>query len=352
MPASRSAQLQSLHSTPTPGLLGGSDYARLKRLISDAGLMRKQPRLSLAIITINSLLFAGGFAVFALARNPWFAALDAVALALISGQLGFQLHDAGHHQLFRDRRKNTVVGFVTANLLLGMSYSWWVRKHNRHHANPNHVDLDPDITNPAITYTKEQALRRRGPIRLLARYQAFLFFPLLGLLAWSMHVAGVAFLLGPDARRRGLELVALLAHVVLYVSLLVCLLGPWTALLVIVIHKSVGGFYLASVFAPNHKGMLQTDDESELDFLRAQVLTSRNVRGGWLTDVLFGSLNYQIEHHLFPTMPRGRMRRAHPIVKEFCDREGVAFHETSLLGSYAELLGFLHLVGAPLRSPG
>ena len=296
-------------------------------------------------------MFGACLMVFWVTRSPWVVAPNAVALAVISGQLGFQLHDAGHHQMFRDRWKNTVIGFITANLLLGMSYGWWVQKHNRHHANPNHVERDPDINNPAIAYTEEQALRRRGPLRLLARYQAFLFFPLLGLLAWSMHVAGAAFLARRQSRYRRLEVLTLLAHVVAYVGVLVFALGPWEALLVIVIHKAVGGFYLASVFAPNHKGMPQTDDESRLDFLRAQIVTSRNIRGDWWTDLLFGSLNYQVEHHLFPRMPRNRLRRSSVIVQAFCAEMGVPYHETSFLGSYRELLRFLHRVGAPLRSP-
>lgn len=71
----------------------------------------------------------------------------------------------------------------------------------------------------------------------------------------------MAFLVGPRSRHRRLEAVTLLAHTGLYVGLLVYLLGPCSALLVITIHKAVGGFYLASLFAPNHKGMLQTSDE-------------------------------------------------------------------------------------------
>jgi fatty acid desaturase len=316
----------------------------------EAGLLEWQPRYYVGLAVVNSVLFGGCMAVFLVTRNLWIVVPNAVVLALISAQLGFQLHDAGHHQMFRIRWKNTAVGFVTANLLLGMSYGWWVQKHNRHHANPNHVERDPDINNPAIAYTEEQALGRWGPMRLLARYQAFLFFPLLGLLAWSMHVAGAAFLVRRRSRRRGLEALALLAHAVAYVGVLVFALGVWRALLVIAIHKAVGGFYLASVFAPNHKGMPQTDDDSELDFLRSQVLTSRNIRGAWWTDLLFGSLNYQVEHHLFPRMPRNRLRRSSVIVRAFCAQIGVPYHETSLLGSYGELLRFLHGVGAPLRS--
>jgi fatty acid desaturase len=143
--------------------------------------------------------------------------------------------------------------------------------------------------------------------------------------------------------------VTLVAHGLLYLGILTWLLGPWSALLVILLHKAAGGFYLATVFAPNHKGMLEVDEDSDLDFLRSQVLTSRNVRASWLTDFWYGSLNYQVEHHLFPSMARNNVSRAHSIVRQYCAEIGVAYHETSLLQSYRELLGFLHEVGAPLR---
>ena len=132
--------------------------------------------------------------------------------------------------------------------------------------------------------------------------------------------------------------------------LLILLVGPWRALLVIVVQKCVGGFYLASVFAPNHKGMPQIAKGEELDFLRSQVLTSRNVRSNPITDLLYGSLNYQIEHHLFPTMPRCNIRRAHKIVRAYCGEIGVQYYETSIYRSYHEILSFLHEVGAPLRT--
>jgi fatty acid desaturase len=131
---------------------------------------------------------------------------------------------------------------------------------------------------------------------------------------------------------------------------LVAAVGPWWALAAIVIHKCVGGFYLACVFAPNHKGMPQLLAGEKFDFLRAQILTSRNVRSHRVTDYFYGGLNYQIEHHLFPTMPRRHMRAAQPIVRDFCDRAGILYYETSIFRSYREILSFLHEVGAPLRA--
>jgi fatty acid desaturase len=301
------------------------------------------------VIVANSAMLALSLLLLVVLHNPWLQALDAAALGWVSGQLGFQLHDAGHRQMFEKGWKNNLIGVITGDALLGMSYGWWVMKHNQHHGSPNNIDADPDVNNLAIAYSQEQALQRRGPMRWLAAYQAFFFFPMLFFLGFSMHASSLAYLAGKDARRRWLELVVLFAHFALYVGVLIWLLGPWLALVVILVHKAVGGFYMASVFAPNHKGMPQTDANTRLDFLRSQVLTARNVRANPITDLWYGSLNYQIEHHLFPAMPRNRLRAAHRIVKQYCDEIGVPYYETSMWRSYRELLAFLHEVGRPLR---
>jgi len=323
---------------------------RLLERIDAAGLLVKQPLYYVLVLTVNLLAFAVCLALLALTREAWQTLLVAAVLGVVSGQLGFQLHDAGHQQMFSSRRANTLIGLLTADGLLGMSHGWWVDKHNRHHGKPNHVDLDPDIDVGVIAYSREQAEEKTGLLRYLAAHQAYFFFPLLFGLAWRMHVSGVEFLARRRSPQRRAEAVILAVHAVAYLALFVAMLGPWRALLAIVVQKCVGGFYLASVFAPNHKGMPQVERGQELDFLRSQVLTARNVRAHWLTDLLYGSLNYQIEHHLFPTMPRRNVRRAHAIVRDFCAELGVPYYETSILQSYREILSFLNEIGEPLRA--
>jgi fatty acid desaturase len=294
------------------------EYTILKRRIQDAGLLEKRPGYYALSITTNTVVLIFCLVVLFTVGSIWGQALAAIGLAIVSGQLGFQLHDSGHRQMFASGWKNAFVGLVTADVLLGMSYGWWVQKHNRHHGNPNDVDLDPDIKVGAIAYTDEQASARRGAGRLAAMYQAYLFFPLTTLLAWSMHLTGITYLVKEPSRYRRLEFGLLAVHAVIYLGAMLYFLGPWSALMVVLIHKGVGGAYMASVFAPNHKGMPQTDGVTRLDFVRTQVLTARNVRGHPLTDLWYGSLNYQIEHHLFPGMPRLNMRRAQPIIRQFC----------------------------------
>jgi len=333
-----------------PAAKNERDYAVLKRRIQDAGLLKKRPSYYALSITTNVLLWTLCLVFVFAVGTVWGQALGAVGLAIMSVQLGFQLHDSGHRQMFDSPGKNALVGLATADLLLGVSYGWWVQKHNRHHGNPNDVDLDPDIKVGAIAYNDEQAQARRGAGRLAAMYQAYLFFPLTTFLAWSMHVAGYSYLLKESSRYRRLEAVLLVVHALVYLGAMLYFLGPWSALMVVLIQKGIGGAYMAAVFAPNHKGMPQTDAASRLDFVRTQVLTARNVRGHPLTDLWYGSLNYQIEHHLFPGMPRLNMRKAQPIIANFCRERGISYHETSFLQSYRELLAFLNDIGAPLRA--
>jgi fatty acid desaturase len=334
-----------------------SDYAELKRRVRAAGLLEPEPCWYVTSLAVNGVLLTLALLCLVRFHEPWVQALDAVALGLISGQIGFQFHDAGHHQMFPKAWQNRLVGLVCANALLGVSFGWWVDEHTRHHANPNHLDMDPDIENVALVYSTEQALGRSGPLRWIAKHQAFLFPPLAAFGAWSMHAQAVGFLVSRRHPGRRVEIAILLAHAVLYAGFMVAVAGPWAALMIVLIEKAVTGLYVVSAVTPNHQGMPQTDGGDDLDFLRRQVLTARNVRSGRLTDLWYGSLNLQIEHHLFPRMTRRNLTRARPIVRQFCEEIGVPYHEVSMGRAYVELLRFLHDVGAPLRgratpSPG
>ena len=115
------------------------------------------------------------------------------------------------------------------------------------------------------------------------------------------------------------------------------------------VHQMLFGLYMGSVFGPNHKGMLMPQGNSPLDRLCQQVLTARNVRAHPVTDFWYGGLNYQIEHHLFPPLPRNRLKAAQATVRTFCEARAIPYHETSVWRAYRETLRHLHHVGAPLR---
>jgi fatty acid desaturase len=329
-----------------------SDYAMLSREVRRAGLLDKRPCYYGVKIGVNLLLLAAGWTAFALIGRSWWQLLVAAFLAAMFTQIAFVGHDAGHQQISGSRRVNDLLGRLHGNLLVGLSYGWWIAKHNRHHAHPNQVDRDPDIASGAIAFTQDHARSRRGMGAWLARSQAWLFFPMLLLEGLNLHVAGVRSLLGRTRARRRTRLAEaalLTVHVGGYLTALFWVLSPIHALCFIAVQQGLFGVYMGCSFAPNHKGMAIFAKNDKTDYLRRQVLTSRNIRGGRLTDLLLGGLNYQIEHHLFPSMPRPCLRRAQTLVRAFCTRHDVAYHETGILNSYAQVLRHLHAVGGPLR---
>ncbi|GAA0946893.1 acyl-CoA desaturase [Nonomuraea longicatena] len=327
----------------------GSDFARLARRITEAGLLERRPAYYAVRLAVLSIAFAGGWALFAWVGDSWFQIPVAVLLAVVFAQFGFLAHDLGHRQVFRTRRPSEIAGRVIGNLCIGLGWGWWTDKHNRHHANPNHEEHDPDVSPAVIVWSTGQVERSRGLPRMIAKYQAYLFFPLLTLEALHLHVASFKALARPNMRDKGWEFGLLLGHLAWYAGLVFTVLPPGKAVVFILVHQAAFGVYLGSTFAPNHKGMPTLTGETQLDFLRKQVLTSRNVRGGRLTDIALGQLNYQIEHHLFPHMPAPNLRRAQPIVQAYCAEVGVDYLETGLIDSYGQALRHLHAVGAPLR---
>ena len=162
-------------------------------------------------------------------------------------------------------------------------------------------------------------------------------------------MASVRALTRRAARRRSGERALITIHAVGYLAAVLLVLPPVKAAVLMMVQQGLFGLYLGCSFAPNHKGMPVLDAADRSDFLRRQVLTSRNVRGGWLTDFALGGLNYQIEHHLFPSMPRPNLRRSQPMIEGFCRQRGIPYCQSSLAGSYAQALRHLHAVGRLAR---
>jgi fatty acid desaturase len=326
------------------------EYTQLSRQIKQAGLLERRRGWYRARIGLNLALLAAGWAALAVVGDSWWQLVTAAYLAVVFTQLAFVGHDAGHRQISRSRPANDRVGLLHANLLVGISFGWWVPKHDAHHSNPNHEDLDPDISFTALAFTADQASSRHGLIRLVARYQAWLFFPLLLLEAAHLHLASAKAVLRGSGRANLVEGLLLVAHVAGYLTALVLVLSPLQVVAFVLVQQGLFGLYLGCAFAPNHKGMPTLTEADQLDFVRRQVLTSRNVAGSRLVDFVLGGLNYQIEHHLFPNMPRPNLRHAQPLVRAFCAQHGLPYVEASLFGSYAEAVRHLHTVGTPLRS--
>jgi len=297
--------------------------------------------------------FAAVFIAFWIIGDTWWQMFTAAAFAVLFTQTAFLGHDAAHRQIFRSGKWNDWISLILANLFVGLSYGWWQHKHTRHHANPNKEGTDPDIDLPVIAFTPAQSARARGPVaRWLMAHQGSFFFPLLLLEGLSLHVSSVRRVFARErVNRRWVEITFLGVRLGGYLALVFLVLSPGTAAAFLAVQLGVFGFYMGASFAPNHKGMPLVPAHLKLDFLTRQVMMSRNVRGNRFLDIAMGGLNYQIEHHLFPSMPRPHLRRAAPIIADYCRNQQVPYTVTGLFESYTIVLRYINRVGLGERDP-
>jgi fatty acid desaturase len=320
-------------------------FAPLVRVVTDHGLLlRRRRRYALTIAGDLGLLALTGAAMVALGSSWWQLALAVPAAAAVT-RIAFIGHDAGHKQLARTARANRIIGLVAGNLIVGMSYGWWVSKHSRHHAHPNDVTRDPDVGNGVLAWTPEQAVGRTGFAGWLVRHQALMFFPLLTLEAVHLKVSSWRSLRSPG--RSPVEAALLAANLAGYLAFVFTVMGPAQAVAFVALHHALIGLHLGCAFAPNHKGMPMPAPGQRWTHLQRQVITSRNVRGGPVTDWLLGGLNYQIEHHLFPGMPRPSLRAAQLFVRAHCHQVGLPYTEEPALTSYRQALRHLATAATP-----
>ena len=338
---------------PTDSGRMGSSFTALTRAVHDLGLMRRRYGYYWTKLIAVVLVLSAWVVAFLWIGDSWWQLASAAVLAAAMAQIAFLGHDAAHRQIFKSGRWNDWTSLVVANLFVGISYGWWQNKHNRHHANPNKEGADPDIGPTAVAFTPAIATRHKSRfMRWMVAHQGWYFLPLLFLEGLALHVDGVKRVFSrAKVQRRWVEATFLVLRLGGLAVLVFAVLPPGKALAFLAIQLGVFGFYMGFSFAPNHIGMPLVSPKLKLDFLRRQVLMSRNISGGRPMAIFMGGLNYQIEHHLFPSMARPNLRKLQPLVAAYCAEQGIPYTRTSLWQAYRVVIGYLNTVGLKGRDP-
>src|SRR5271170_5130684 len=188
-----------------------ASFRALALQVRAMGLLDRRPGYYRAKITLTILAFFAGWALFVVIGNSWTGLAVAPLMGIMFTQLGFIGHDAGHNQVFSTRKHNRMLGLVVGNALIGLSFGWWVPKHNAHHAHPNELGRDPDIGEGVVLASSDG----RGPLASwLARWQAPLFFPLMLLRSVGLHVLGIKRLLRRRDHAAAVEACLITLHAV------------------------------------------------------------------------------------------------------------------------------------------
>jgi fatty acid desaturase/predicted heme/steroid binding protein len=339
-------------------------YRSLRAKMQTMGLFHSSYPYYIYKVTANLTILALSVFLAWVSDNFWINMLGAVVMGLFWQQCGWLAHDFLHHQVFKTRAYGDMAGLIIGNLFQGFSVAWWKSKHNSHHAVPNlHAsrpeacDGDPDIdTMPILAWTLRMAESARdSPTgRMLINWQAYFYFPVLlfARLSWA-HQSwvfvyggyGQKSVRGADIDRKlnpyvGAERFFLALHYLFMLKIM-----SWMpivhAVLFFLVAQTSCGLMLALVFGLGHNGMAVYPADQRPDFWKLQVTTTRNVTSNWFVDFFCGGLQYQVEHHLFPSLPRHNLPAAHKLVEAFCKEHGVTYHEADMINGNIEVL--LHL---------
>jgi len=311
--------------------------------------------------------------------------VGATLLGLFWQQAGWLTHDVCHNQLceMKDGRASSTVnralGLIFGNLAQGFSVSWWKDKHNRHHAVPNvhagsaegSLFADPDIdTMPLLAWSSKMAELAKDSKngRTMIAIQKWTYLPLLCLarfswlhqgITFAWHIEDVdgpfanatksdalkkvqsAFLVGTEQRIEQALLVLHHAWVFAVVSQRPSILD---GIAFYFLAQAVCGLILFAVTSLGHNGLPVYEADQRPDYWKLQVTTTRNISGNAFVHWLCGGLEYQVDHHLFPMMPRHSLPKAHELIVAFCAEHGVKYNEAGLIDGTREIIGHLDVI--------
>eukprot|EP00803_Ostreobium_quekettii_P006432 evm.model.scf_162EXC.11 EVM.evm.TU.scf_162EXC.11 scf_162EXC:68504-69934(-) len=315
-----------------------ADFRKLRSALLAEGLFNSDKVFYAWKVTMNLAILTTAIATLVCSGDQWrYVLLSAFLLALFWQQCGWLAHDFCHHQVFKNRTWNNCFGYLIGDVWLGFSVDWWKNKHNQHHAVPNELDnekfaVDPDIdTLPLLAWSADMLeTLPDSAYRTLIRFQHLLFWPILCMarVVWLQQSFTHVLATSMKDGKAWQELSFLGLHYAWYFGVVLCSLSPWKAAAYLVLSQVLAGFMLSFAFVQSHNGMEIYSDSK--DFVTSQIVSTRDITGTQWVNWFMGGLNYQIEHHLFPTLPRHNLSKVRQRVKELCAKHGLSYEECTM----------------------
>ena len=290
----------------------------------------------------------------------WLAML-ALLMVMSLGAAGIGLsvmHDANHGAYSKRKWVNTLIGY-SLNLIGASAFNWKMQHNVLHHTFTNVLEEDEDISPRGLFRLTPHSEWKR-----IHRYQHIYAWPVYGLmtLVWMVYSdfarivkywkTGLAEKYKANIAKEWVILIGSKLIFVGYIFVIPVVFTPlywWQVLMGIIILHYITGFLLAIIFQPAHviegTEFPLPDENATLknNWAVHQLLTTTNFgnRSLWFSWYV-GGLNYQIEHHLFPTICHVHYRKIARIVKDTAQEFGLPYRSIGTFGqalvSHARLL--------------
>jgi len=330
------------------------DFRQVRQELLRRGLFETNMRYYYKFATWYAFLFT--FALWLSLCTDSVAArlLGAAVMGLFWQQLAGFGHDSGHSGVTHNFHTDHFLGSALA-ALMGISTCWWKRNHNTHHVTCNSVEHDPDIQHmPILAVTPkvfdkpfwstyyDKWVHMDGVARFLVSKQQFVFYPMMALARFNLYAQSWILLLGKERLHyRKLEIGALLVFASWLIA--VVLAQPTWLLSVawVLVSHGVGGLLHVQIVIshwPMETYHNHAYNDASDEWYITQLKTTMNVDTPPLLDFVHIGLQFQIEHHLFPRVPRHNLRKARELVQEVAKKHKLPYHEPGFFQANLETL--------------
>uniref|UniRef100_A0A1D1Z2P3 Fatty acid desaturase 1 n=1 Tax=Anthurium amnicola TaxID=1678845 RepID=A0A1D1Z2P3_9ARAE len=338
------------------------DYRRLVAELSKQGLFDRSGHGACVALCLIFLMFSAAVWGVLCTRSPWVHLLSAGLMGFLWIQSGWIGHDSSHYRVLGSPGLNRVAQIASGNCLAGISIGWWKRNHNAHHIACNSLDFDPDLQHMpffAVSSKLFHSLTSRfydrkmhfdAVSRFLVRYQHWTFYPVMCFARINLFAQSILLLLSkkkvPYKRQ---EILAIAVFWIWYPLLVSCLPNWWERAMFVISSFSVTGIQHVQFCLNHFSSSVYVGPPRGNDWFEKQTMGSLNISCSPWMDWFHGGLQFQVEHHLFPRLPRCHLRKIAPFVKELCNKHNLPYSIASFWEANVMTIGTLRTAALQAR---
>ncbi|KAJ0031028.1 hypothetical protein Pint_12967 [Pistacia integerrima] len=338
------------------------DYRKLATEFSKMGLFEKNGHVVLYTLCSVAMLFVVSVYGVLCSESTWVHLCSGGLMGFLWIQSGWIGHDSGHYKITKSPRFNRFVQVLTGNCLAGISIEWWKRNHNAHHIACNSLDFDPDLQhmpffavssklfNSIWSCFYDRKMNFDSATRFLISYQHWTFYPVMCLA--RINLFAQSFLLLFSKRKvlyRRQEFFGLLVFWIWYPLLVSCLPNWGERIMFVVASFSVTGIQHVQFCLNHFSSRVYVGPPRANDWFGKQTSGTLNISCPSWMDWFHGGLQFQIEHHLFPRLPRCHLRKISPFVMELCKKHNLPYDIASFWKANAMTIDTLRAAALQAR---
>lgn len=325
------------------------DYRKLQSEFCKMGLFEKKGHGVLITLCWIVVLFILSVCGVLCSESKWVHIACGGLMGVVWIQSGWLGHDSGHYQVMPTRHFNRFLQVLSGNCLAGISIAWWKWNHNSHHIACNSLDFDPDLQHMPFfavsstlfssirSYFYDRKMNFDSFCRFLVSYQHYTFYPVMCFARINLFAQSIILLSSKrKVPNRGQEILGVLSFWIWYPSLVSCLPNWHERVIFVLASFSVTGIQHVQFCLNHFSSSVYLGHPKGNDWFKKQTNGTLDITCSSWMDWFHGGLQFQIEHHLFPRLPRNQLRNISPFVKELCKKHNlpymtVSFWEANML---------------------